>query len=315
MRILGLGLLVALVASAIGAGSALAAKDPGSNVETFVEYKYCPYEDPAITDCVYGRTNGGSGGGEFKYGKVTVKLSKPVIIQVGYKGVNPTTEASPAVGAPSLESGAEPIVGGLKVITKKIQEQAGWPEALKTAFAEAVKNKETKATVNIEMAGNECFEVPGCLNTENLIFEEGSAFRLALKVKVVNSWLEKLGGNCQIGSDENPIKQNLTSSGVGRAGDVTFNGNFTNIKIEGSQLIDTSWHIPVVAGANGCGNAEWESYINKALNLALEVEGAPEIPGNPGFERASKTGLTWLEGNLHDANADEVLKRHEEGEF
>src|SRR5690348_7977005 len=85
MRILGIGLLAALFVSAIGAGSAVAAKDPYT-VNTLAQFAHCPYMDETLTDCIYGRTAGGSEGGYFQYGHVFVALKKPVVIQLGEKG-------------------------------------------------------------------------------------------------------------------------------------------------------------------------------------------------------------------------------------
>ena len=183
-----------------------------------------------------------------------------------------------------------------------IQEEAGWPR-LKESFKAAVKAKETAANIKIEMAGNECFEVPGCLDTESILFEEGTAFRLPLKVKVTNSWLTSLGGSgpCLIGNDENPIHINLTTSGAGRAGNFSANEEFTNLNFSNTKLVDVGWHIPKVSGASGCGNAENEAYLDKALNLALEIE-YPE-----GAELANKKGLVVLTGGTHDAAKNGVV--------
>jgi hypothetical protein len=309
MRILGIGLLVALSLSAVGAGSALA-KDPYS-VNTFQQYKHCPFNAPEITDCFTGITLGGATGGYFQYGSVLAKLSKSITIQGGYKGAGNSIEViAPEDGAQLLESPPEPIVKGLGVITAKIQNQAEWPEALKASFAEAKANKETKATATIEMAGNECTTVPGCIDTESILFEEPEppAFRLPLKVKVGNAWLEKLGGTCQIGSDENPIKQNLVSAGAGTSGELKFEEpTFESLELAGSRLVDVGWHISKAQGANGCGGPENEAYIDRALNIALEVE-SPE-----GNEIAGKKGVTVLSGNLHDSAASHAKKKIEEG--
>ena len=310
MRILGIGLVVALIASAFGASSALA-KDKYT-VNTWQQYKHCPFGYPELTDCFYGITSGGATGGYFQYGNVLVKLSKSILIQGGYKGTAEEVEvAAPEDGASILESPAEPIVKGLKVITPKIQEQAEWPEALKTAFAEAVANKETSATATIEMAGNECTTVPGCLNTESLIFEAPTppAFRLPLKVTVKSPFLEKLGGSpCQIGSDENPIKQNLVTAGAGRSGEVQFEQpHFEQLEVANSQLVDVGWHIPVAAGANGCGGP-YEEYVDRALNLALNV-----ISPYGFTEITQRTGVTVLTGNLHDGAASRVKPELEKG--
>jgi hypothetical protein len=311
MRFLGIGVLVALVASALGAGSALA-KTPFTPY-TWGQFTHCPYENTELTDCFYGATNGGKTGGFFEYGRVQVKLTKPIVIQGGFKGVESNVEvAAPTDGAGLLESPEEPVTKGLKVITKTIQNEAEWPEALKVAFNEAVQAKETKATATVELAGNECTTVPGCLNTESLIFEEPTppAFRLPLKVTVKSPFLEKLGGGpCTIGSDELPIQQHLVSSGPGRAGDIEFNEPFFTVtEIKNSKLTDTNWHISKAQGAKGCGG-EYEAYVNRALNIALEVEFAN------GFEPANKGGITVLTGSLFDGASRAVKKAHEAGEL
>jgi hypothetical protein len=310
VRMLGLCLVAVFAVSAVFAASALAAKDPWS-VNTWGQFKHCPYEntEPEVKDCFYGRTEGGKEGGEFQYGRITVKLKHPVVIQGAFKRNHELglLEVLPELkeGGETLEdTEPEPIVKGLKVITPAIQEEAEWPAALMESYA-AAKSAKTlnKASVKIEMAGNECYEVPGCLNTEHLLEEEGEAFRLSLKVTVHNAWLESLGGGpCTIGSDENPIKQLLTSGEFGRPGEVTFNETFTVTSVANSKLVDTSWHIPKAAGATGCGNAEWESYIDKAMNIALEVE------DSEGEEWINKTGLTWLKGDLYDGVKKAVAK-------
>ena len=151
------------------------------------------------------------------------------------------------------------------------------------------------------MAGNECFEVPGCLDTENILFEEGMAFRLPLKVKVTSPWLEKLGsGPCYIGSDENPIHINLTTEGAGRRGEPRLQRSIhqhlpARQQAGGLRLA----HPEEASGPKGCGGA-YESYVDKALNCA-------EANTRNGAELA-KTGIVVLQGNLHDAaKADAVL--------
>lgn len=313
MRILGIGLLVALITSAFSAGSALAAKEP-YNSNTWGQFADCPYENyPVTTDCFYGRTAGGSEGGEFKYGHVRVKLNKQIVIHGGFKGGGSEVEVENPAKGELLEAPELAIVGGLNIITPQMQEEAEWPAALKESFAAAKKAKETKAFAKIETAGNECVTVPGCLSTENLLFEEGTTFRLALKVKVTSAWLEKLGGGpCYIGSDENPVKQNLSSAGAGRAGVFSANNEFTNLNFASTALVDVGWHISQASGANGCGGSEYETYVNHAINLALEVE-RHNAEAKTYEELPSKKGITYLTGSLHDGAASAVKKLHEEG--
>jgi hypothetical protein len=312
----GICLVAVFAVSAIGAGSALAKDKYTAN--TWQQYKHCPFKAPEISDCVTGITAGGASGGYFQYGTVLTKLSKPITIQGGFKGGGTEVQVyAPEDGAPLLESPPEPIVKGLKVITAQIQQEAEWPEALKASFAEAMKNKETKAFATIEPAGDECTTVPGCINVESLLSEAESppAFKLALKVKVTNPWLERISGgsSCMIGSDENPIKQNLVSAGAGSNGEsVTFNNAFTNLDLANTRLVDVGWHISKAQGANGCGGPENEAYLDRALNMALGViytfgGGAEEV------EIANRLGVTVLTGNLHDGSSGPAQKEIENG--
>jgi hypothetical protein len=299
----------ALAASALAASSALAAKDPYS-LKTWGQFKYCPWQNTELTDCIYGRTNGGSEGGEFQYGHVRVKLSKPVVIQGGANGYGDETNFFPAAnGGTTIESPPLKVSKGINIITPQIQQEAGWPEALKEAFLAAKKAKETKMFVQIEIAGNECYEAEGCVDTENLLGQEGTTFRLPLKVKVTGPLLEKLGGGpCEVGNDEHPIHVNLTTGNFGLVGEIAFNEEFTMIEIKENQLVDVNWHISKESGATGCGG-EYESYVDKAMNLALEIE------SNGGNEFASKTGMVWLRGDLFDASVEAVRERGEKGEL
>jgi hypothetical protein len=303
VRMLGVGLMTALVACAILALPALA-KDP-FNQNTWGQYKACPYEAPysEVTDCFAGITNGGAGGGFFEYGHIKVKLDKSISLHGGFKGAGSEIEVVPArAGYETLEAPELKVQKGLKVLTKEIQKEAEWPQALQESYKAAVKNKEGSVSAKIEMAGTECFTVPGCLDTESILFEEGTAFRLPLKVKITSPWLTTLGGSgpCEVGSDENPIHINLTTSGAGRAGAFLANEAFTNLYFDNTKLVDTDWHISQASGATGCGNAEFESYIDKALNIALEVE-------SPQGTELPKKGIVVLAGSTHDAAKEGVV--------
>jgi hypothetical protein len=303
-RMAGLGLLGALLLIEIGAGSALA-KDPYT-VNTWGQYKYCDYENypgGELTDCFAGITNGGGKGGFFEYGKVHVKLNQSIYLHGSFKGAGPEIEVEPAVhGGETLEAPPLKVRGGITLFSKALQEQEEWPAALSESWKAAKKAKEKDVYVKIEMAGNECYEVPGCLDTENILFEEGVAFRLPLKVKVTGPWLETLGGGpCYIGSDEHPIHINLTTEGAGAAGELSFSEEFTQINLAQSKLVDLGWKIEPESGPKGCGGA-YESYIDAALENLLEMSG---------YVGAGRSGIVVLQGNLHDAAISVV---QEEGE-
>jgi hypothetical protein len=296
----GACLIAAFLVGAVAAGTA-SAKDPFS-VHTWGQYKYCPYEEPYenITDCYAGITAGGSKGGFFEYGRVKVKLNQSIYLHGGFKGGGSEVEVSPAVhGGETLEAPELKVTGGIGLFNKAVQEQEEWPAALKESWKEAKKAKETAVNVKIEMAGNECFTVPGCLSTERILLEEGTAFRLPLKVKVTSPWLSKLGGGpCYIGSDENPIHINLTTEGSGSAGSLKFEENFLQLELHESKLVDVGWHIGAASAPKGCGG-EYESFIDASLENVLQMSPA-------------RTGIVVLQGNLHDAtNNSNIL---EEGE-
>jgi len=85
-----------------------------------------------IEYCYAGVTSGGSGGGFFQLGGVTVKLSKPIILQGGFNGKwRGKWKIFPAAnGYQTLESPELAVEKGLGVITPQIQNEEGWPEKL-----------------------------------------------------------------------------------------------------------------------------------------------------------------------------------------
>ncbi len=301
VRILGLCLVAAFAVSAVAAMPALAKKS-GYTVETFGQYKGCPYENPEVVDCYAGITSGGSKGGFFQLGNVTVKLNKPIILQGGFYGAGESVQLVPAIrGYQTLESPELKVQGGLGLITTRDQEEAGWPESLKQSFKEAKKNKETTLNVKIEQAGgNLLYETLGALNSENLLYETGPAFKLPLKVRMINSWMEKLGGGpCEIGSDASPIWQYLTTEGEGAAGKFVEAYDFGSIGLLGSRLVALGW--PVTEGANGCGSGEDEAYVDAAINKVLELEN-------------HRRGITVLQGDLYVTNTYTINEKIEHGE-
>ncbi len=298
VRILGLCLVAAFAVSAVAAMPALAKSE--YNVTTFGQYKGCPWNDPEVHDCYAGITAGGSNGGYFQLGNVTVKLNKPIVLQGGFIGAEgELTVVAAANGYQTLEAPELKVKGGLNLITTRDEEEAGWPESLKQTFKEAKKNKETSLNVKIELAGgNLIYETPGALDTENLIEEHGVAFKLPLKVRMISPVLEKLGGSCEIGSDANPVWQDLSAEPPGRPGKFEEAYGFLTIALHESRLIDLGW--PVTEGANGCGSGEDEAYIDAAINKVLELP--------------RQHGITVLQGDLYTAKSAFVKEKFENGE-
>ncbi|HTZ64063.1 MAG TPA: hypothetical protein VMB51_08160 [Solirubrobacteraceae bacterium] len=324
------------------------------SIYTWGQYKHCPFGNEEFADavplksrafCFVGRTKGGSEGGFFILGGVTVKLSKPITLQGGYlthtsaektaiKTEQKECEANPeyspvckeaeespegfekywkykvnnlkvvaAEGAETLEAPELKVNKGLKLITQTIQEDQEWPAELSAALKEAERNGEGNVYAKIEVAGSGLYETYGGLNTTNLLDETGPAFILPLKVRLINPFLEKLGGGpCTIGNDGSPITQRLTSEPPGRfaePGAFKHNEAFTQLEIGGSRLVDLSWPVPEEAKASGCGGS-YESYVNAALDEVLELSPAAR-------------GTTFLQGTLWTGNAYATKKAFEEG--
>jgi hypothetical protein len=192
---------------------------------------------------------------------------------------------------------------GIKLVTPQIQEEAGWPEALKAIYKEKVEKRETQLSATIEIAGgNLIYENRNGLSTQALINQEGAAFTLPLKVKLSGPLLYRLqkgGDTCTIGSDEHPVVQHLTSGESvapfpyeantqhGSVGELKFSAEFSVIEIVGSTLVDSTW--PVETEAEGCGG-EYEAEVDKAISLVLH------LPAPAG------SSTTVLQGKLFSGN-------------
>ena len=309
---LGICLAALCALGALVTSSALAKK---YSVKTWQQYKYCPSEGHEIEVeyfiCTYGGTYGGSKGGQFQLGRVIVPLNKPVVIQGGLKELGPSPIVKALEPGETLESPAFKATGGIKLITRQVMEEAGWSQQLIEIFNEAKKNKETQVYVKIEVAGNSLYENPHAVSAFAVLEEEGNAFELPLKVKLTGPFLEKLGGGpCEVGNDEFPILQELTSKAAGSAG-VKFETGYRppnpetgapygeQIELEGSRLVDFNWPVPEGAMAKGCGG-EHEEEVDRALDILME------------FNRA-REGYTVLTGNLFVSTPEIVTWEREHG--
>ena len=192
---------------------------------------------------------------------------------------------------------------GLKLITPAMQH--GWPPALVAALKEAEKNKEGNLYAKIEVGGGtQLYENPDALNTTNLVFEEGPAFTLPLKVTLSGPFLEKLGGGpCTIGNETTPVMQDLTTetSSDGSSGQGEFLDEGNIVILRGSRLGDFGWTVPEGAFPTGCGGA-YESYIDDALDATL---------GLTGFGGSADHGVTILQGTLYVAFRPAVQAHYE----
>ncbi len=312
VRILGLCLVAMFAVSAMTLGivsPALASKESKlikEDERVWDVFKNCPWNTPGVELCTEGATFKGKRGGFYTIGSAKVALSE-VVIQAGmHENSEGLLElVAPTDGAQTLESPPEPVERGLKLITPEIQEEAGWPEALKEAFKEALKNHESTLDAKIEVGGgNVLYETPGALNTTNLIFEEGPAFKLPIQVKLESPFLEKLGGGpCVVGNETTPIWQELSSEPKvnGEAGRLFINNEGDDVILKEGRLGADGWSIPEAALAQGCGG-EYESQVNAALDYTLQ-----------GYNHAD--GLTLLSGSLNESVSQTTKEYLEEGKL
>jgi hypothetical protein len=250
----------------------------------FAPYKYCPLATENLADCVLAESTSG----KFTVGKRTVPIVKTITLQGGIKKV--TGEFVGAEGAETLAKVALPVPGGLLNIVAP----ESLPKWLQEIFNNFINEGITGVTATTELAAPANHII---LDTENLLFETGTALSLPVKIKLGNVFL---GESCYVGSNAAPIVINFTSGttppleGVealkGSAGEFKSNEAFTLITLAGGKLVNNSFAAP---GAEGCGGI-LSFLIDPAVNSALG------LPAGVGHNQAI------LQGDLSTANANAV---------
>jgi hypothetical protein len=250
----------------------------------YAQFNECPLNRATITDCVLSVSSGGG----FTVGKKSVPLVNPVTLQGGFEGAGEEVEFYGAENGNTLSKTPQPVPGGLLGITAP----TWWPKFIQDWFNNLINEGFTGVTATVELTGPSKGLTNIKLNTENLLFEEGTALGLPAKIKLSNAIL---GSECYIGSDESPVQLKFTSGTSGKlkgsAGTISFNEPFFTITtISGGKLVDGTYAAP---GAEGCGG--FASFlVNPLVNSIL---GTPSASG--------KNSAT-LEGKLQDAVAAEV---------
>jgi hypothetical protein len=284
---------LAVVIGAVAPLAALGMASPALATEhhptgEFAPFKDCPLSNPTIEDCLFAETTSG----EFTVGKRTVPINKTITLQGGFK-LNPKTEQIEVVGAEdgnTLSKTALTVPGGLFGIVAP----EFLPKWLQEIFNNFINEGFTGATATTELAA------PASsigLSTENLLFEEGTALSLPVKIKLGNIFL---GEECYVGSNAAPIVINFTTGTTeppapnkpikGTAGTFEHNPSFTLITLNGGKLVNNSFAAP---GAEGCGGF-LSFLIDPAVDSAL------------GLPSAAGTNTAILIGKLSTAAASAV---------
>ncbi len=261
---------VLLLASAAPASS----HNPTGEFSPFAE---CPLNRTSITDCFISVTNGGS----LTLGTRTIPLVNPITLQGGFEGS--PIEFFGAENGDTLSKTPQPVPGGLLGITAP----GSWPKEVQDWFNDQINKGFTGVNATIELAAP---ATSIALSTENLLFQEGTALGLPVKIKLDNAIL---GSNCYIGSKAEPIQIDLTTgtsgSLEGAVGELFFNEEFTLVTIAGSRLVNGTFEAPEAEGCSGI----YSSYVDPLIDSIFMQSSGPE------------NALTW-EGNLKDANAETV---------
>lgn len=271
--------LMALVFSSLALASS---HHPTGEYEQFAE---CPLNRVTITDCVYSVTNGGS----FTIGKKEVPIVNPVTLQGGYEGGGSEISFFGAENGDTLSKTPQPVPGGLLGIVAP----TWWPKFIQNWFNNLINEGFTGVNATVELA-EPATSIK--LNTENLIFEEGVALGLPVKIKLANAIL---GSNCYIGSNSNPLHIETTSGTSGELegsrGTISFNEEFTITTISGGRLVDNTYTAP---GASGCGGI---------FSFLID----PLVDSIIGTPAGSGVNSAILEGKIEDAVAESVVESEE----
>lgn len=254
----------------------------------YAQFAECPLSHPTLEFCTYSETNGGF----FQVGKKTVPLKNPVILQGGLE-FDEEAEKSVFVAAENgqtLSKTPQPVPGGLL----GVEAPKSWPKFLQDLFNETINKGLTGVTATVELAAP-ASQIE--ISLGNLLFEEGTALSLPVKIKLSNSFL---GNNCYIGSNSKPVVIAFTTGETappppntpihGSAGTLTANEAGTILTVSGGALVNNSFAAP---GANGCGGL-FSFLIDPFVNSLV---GLPSPAG---------TNSAALEGKLQLAVAPAV---------
>lgn len=276
------GVMTVALAAVVFASSALASSHNPKG--EFAQFGECPLNRPPITDCVVSVSNGG----EFTVGTKTVPLVNPVTLQGGFEGASPEVKFYGAENGDTLSKTPQPVPGGLLGLLNCKQQTN---PVIKALCEVALENGLTGVNAIVELTGPSKGLTNIDLNTENLLFEEGTTLGLPVKIKLENP---TLGSNCYIGSDKSPVQLKFTTgtsgSLKGSSGELSFNEAFTLITVSGAKLVDGTFAAPA---ASGCGGI-LSILVNPVVNAVL------------GLPSASGKNEATLEGKLQDAASSAV---------
>jgi hypothetical protein len=281
---LGVCALVVSLAALIGAAPALAANHPKGAYEKF---KDCPLGNPSTELCLFARTESG----EVVIGSKKVPIVNTITLQGGLHEI--AEEDLEFIGAEdgnTLTKAPQPVPGGLLGIVAP----SFLPKFLQESFNEFINKGITGVTATTELAGS-AKDIG--VNLNHLVEGEGVALSLPIKIKLDNPFL---GSSCRVGSNAHPIVVELTTGTTsppgpnkpitGKVGEITFEEEFTIVKISHNSLVNNSFAAPA---SEGCGGI-FSFLVGPAVNAQL------------GIPSAAGKNTAILNGTLNEGVAEAV---------
>lgn len=279
-----------LIAAAVVVGALAMSSSAMASAPTgiWAPFKYCPYQNTAITSCILSTSTSGS----FTLGNTSVPItaSTPVTLQGAFRfnDDGSSTWYDAANGGQSLPPQPLKVPGGLIGLVST----GGWSGVLIDLFNAAVA------------AGNDVYataEQAGPIRFDYLAFllQSGPTVTLPIKIHLTNPFL---GPSCYIGSNSNPITLNLTDGTTsppapntpitGAEGTTTTDPTGNLVTQSGVKLVDNSFSVPA---ASNCGYLLLDKLlITAGVNL------------REGFPSAAGRNSAILQGTILQGGGDNV---------
>jgi hypothetical protein len=284
-----------VIASALALMAIVFAGSASAHTGEWAAFNNCPSTNKAAFKCLHSVTNGGS----VKLGKKVVPIVNPVTLEGGvteeaYEGPEEGfARMIAAANGQTLSKTPQPVPGGLAglVNCKEISNFL-----VRLGCESVFENGLTGVNATLELA-KPASEIR--VSQSNLVFEEGIALELPVRVHLENPLL---GSACYVGSSSSPLNWKLTTGTTaspkpikGTGGTLTFTEESQILHVKGSSLVDNTWAAP---HASGCGGA--------IVELILD----PIIDGTVGTPSAAGVNEAKLEKVNTDLALTEAVNQH-----
>jgi hypothetical protein len=251
----------------------------------FAPFADCPLSNPATSDCLLAKTEGG----EIAIAAESVPITKTITLQGGIS--EETGEFIGAEDGNTLSKTPQKVPGGLSGLVK-CNEISNFLERVTCEVT--FENGASGVNATTELAAPAKSIV---VNINNLGNAEGTALSLPIKVHLENPLL---GSSCYVGSNAHPIVLELTTGTTsppppngpisGNVGEIELGGEGSIATIHNDVLVNNSFSAP---GAEGCGGL-----------FAFLID--PIVDSRLGVPSAAGHNTAILKGTLSLASAEVV---------